>query len=274
MPAAVYTGDGQIAVQAVPVPRPAAGEALVEVSHCGICGTDLHLVLEQYARPGSVLGHEWSGTVVGVGADADVALVGTRVVANPTPGCGECRACLRGRPSVCLRRPPPDHLDFRGAFSQFVIVDSARLLPIPSGAARPRGRAHRTDRDRDAHGQPLGRAARATACSSPAAARSACSRWRCSAPAASTTSRSWNRRRRGERARRTSAPASSRPTTCRARRWVGRSRRRTRSRSSAPGTRARRRRRSTSSTTPARSCSSAPGTSCRASTTTGRSCSS
>jgi 2-desacetyl-2-hydroxyethyl bacteriochlorophyllide A dehydrogenase len=131
MAATVYTGDGALAVQRLPVPVPAAGEALVAVSHCGICGTDLHLVLERYARPGSVLGHEWSGTVAEVGDGVDVALVGTRVVANPTPGCGECRACRRGRPSVCLRRATPDLLGFRGAFCEYVVVDAARLLRVP-----------------------------------------------------------------------------------------------------------------------------------------------
>ncbi len=67
MPAAVYTGDGAIAVQELALPGPGPDEVLVEVSHCGICGTDLHLVLEQYARPGSVLGHEWAGTVAALG---------------------------------------------------------------------------------------------------------------------------------------------------------------------------------------------------------------
>jgi len=52
MPAAVYVGDGAIEVQALPVPALGPADALVEVSHCGICGTDLHLVLERFARPG------------------------------------------------------------------------------------------------------------------------------------------------------------------------------------------------------------------------------
>src|SRR5690242_14251072 len=104
MRAAVYTGDGAIEVQEIAIPELGPGDALVEVSHCGICGTDLHLVLEQYARPGSVLGHEWSGTLAAVGADVNGWDLGARVVANATPGCGECRACMRGRPSVCLRR--------------------------------------------------------------------------------------------------------------------------------------------------------------------------
>jgi threonine dehydrogenase-like Zn-dependent dehydrogenase len=133
MPAAVYQADGSITVEQLPVPQPGPGDALIEVSHCGVCGTDLHLVLEGYARPGSVLGHEWSGTVAGPNDKGWPE--GTAVVADPTPGCGQCRACRRGRPSVCLRRPPPDYFGFRGAFAQYVTVPAARLLPVPPGLA-------------------------------------------------------------------------------------------------------------------------------------------
>jgi threonine dehydrogenase-like Zn-dependent dehydrogenase len=134
MPAAVYVGDGAVEVQRIPVPELGPGEALIEVSHCGICGTDLHLVLERYARPGSVLGHEWAGTIAALGADAGEWETGERVVLDPTPGCGTCRACRRGRPSVCLRREPPDLLDFsRGAFCRYKVAPAARLLRIPEG---------------------------------------------------------------------------------------------------------------------------------------------
>ena len=131
MTAAVYRGDGRIEVDEVPVPRPRPGELLVEVAECGICGSDLHLVLEQYARPGAILGHEWSGTVVagnGVGPDRPV---GARVVSNPSPGCGTCRPCRRGRPSVCLRREPSDLRDMRGAFARYLRVPADRTLVIP-----------------------------------------------------------------------------------------------------------------------------------------------
>ncbi len=132
MPAAVYVGDGDIEVQHLPVPDLGPGDALVEVSHCGICGTDLHLVLERFARPGSVLGHEWAGTIAALGSGVDGWELGARVVLDPTPGCGECRACLRGRPAVCLRREPPDLLDFsRGAFCRYKLVPAARLVRVP-----------------------------------------------------------------------------------------------------------------------------------------------
>jgi L-iditol 2-dehydrogenase len=131
MAAAVYEGGGRIEVRELPIPSLEPTGVLVEVSHCGICGTDLHLVLEQFARPGSVLGHEWAGTVVATGETVSGWEPGTRVVWNPQPGCGKCRACRRGRPSVCLRRDPPDYLDFRGAFCQYVMVDAGRLLQVP-----------------------------------------------------------------------------------------------------------------------------------------------
>lgn len=132
MPAAVYIGDGAIELQQLPVPILGPDDALIEVSHCGICGTDLHLVLERFARPGSILGHEWSGTIVGLGSGTSGWEIGTRVVLDPTPGCGVCRACLRGRPAVCLRRDPPDLLDFsRGAFCRYKLVTAARMLRIP-----------------------------------------------------------------------------------------------------------------------------------------------
>jgi len=131
MPAAVYVGDGQMAVQDLPVPVAGPGEVLVEVAQCGICGSDMHLVLEGYARPGTVLGHEWAGTVVASGDGVTGWEPGARVVSNPSAGCGRCRPCRRGRPSVCLERDPPDYLSFGGAFCRYVAVRADRLLRIP-----------------------------------------------------------------------------------------------------------------------------------------------
>jgi threonine dehydrogenase-like Zn-dependent dehydrogenase len=54
MPAAVLTGPAAFEVHDLPVPVPGPDEVLVEVGWCGICGTDLHLALEGYGRPGTV----------------------------------------------------------------------------------------------------------------------------------------------------------------------------------------------------------------------------
>jgi (R,R)-butanediol dehydrogenase/meso-butanediol dehydrogenase/diacetyl reductase len=136
MPAAVYVGDGVVEVQEVPVPELHERGAIVEVSHCGICGTDLHFVLEGMGRKGAVFGHEWSGTLVALGSDAptDVGL-GSPVVAADTPGCGRCRACRAGRPSVCSERATPNFFGGTGAFARYKHVDASSLLPLPAGVS-------------------------------------------------------------------------------------------------------------------------------------------
>jgi (R,R)-butanediol dehydrogenase / meso-butanediol dehydrogenase / diacetyl reductase len=134
MPAAVYVGAGVVEVQEIPVPELHDEGALVEVSHCGICGTDLHFVLEGMGRKGAVFGHEWSGTVVALGAAApDSVPIGTPVVVADRAGCGTCRCCRAGRPSVCLNRANPNFFGGTGAFTRYMHVDAGRLLPIPEG---------------------------------------------------------------------------------------------------------------------------------------------
>ncbi len=133
MPAVVYLGDGAIEVRRVEVPELGPDQVRIAVSHCGICGTDLHLVLENMGRPGSGLGHEWAGTIAAVGANVSGWKPGDRVVAGPGPGCGECRACRKGRPSVCLNRPQMQDSGggHRGAFAEYTTVSAERLLRIP-----------------------------------------------------------------------------------------------------------------------------------------------
>ncbi len=57
MPAAVYQGGGKITVEERPVPEPGAGQVLVEVGHCGVCGSDIHMVVEGWGAPGTIHGH-------------------------------------------------------------------------------------------------------------------------------------------------------------------------------------------------------------------------
>ncbi len=130
MLAAVYVGEGRIAVEHVPCPEPQPDEVLVEISECGICGSDLHMVLERYAKPGAILGHEWSGIVAGAPSGSGWS-PGDRVVGDAARGCGVCRPCRRGRPSVCLNRPPADFIGYRGAFCQYKTVAADNLIRIP-----------------------------------------------------------------------------------------------------------------------------------------------
>jgi 2-desacetyl-2-hydroxyethyl bacteriochlorophyllide A dehydrogenase len=88
------------------------------------------MVMERYAKPGAILGHEWSGIVAAAPAGSGWS-PGDRVVGNPSPGCGVCRACRRGRPSVCLHRAAADFVGYRGAFCQYKTVAADGLIEIP-----------------------------------------------------------------------------------------------------------------------------------------------
>ena len=75
-------------------PAPAAGEVLLDVSYCGICGSDLHMLGMPAGMlpPGHVLGHEFTAVIAELGPHAEGWAVGDRVVVFPMIACGECAA--------------------------------------------------------------------------------------------------------------------------------------------------------------------------------------
>src|SRR3954462_4053767 len=87
MAALVCHEDGTLVVEQVPVPEPGPGDVLLRISHCGICGTDLHWVSGRPAHGPIVLGHEYSGVVVALGRDVTGWAVGDRVGGGPGLGC-------------------------------------------------------------------------------------------------------------------------------------------------------------------------------------------
>lgn len=134
MPAAVYHAPGDLRIEERPVPEPGPRDVLIEVSHCGICGTDLHLVLEGMGRPGAVGGHEYSGTIVARGVEVDERwALGTRVVGGDAPSCGRCRACRAGRASLCARlaHPLEEGGAELGAFAPYKRLPADRLHRVP-----------------------------------------------------------------------------------------------------------------------------------------------
>lgn len=132
MPAAVYKGNHTIVVEEVPVPDVDRHQVLLEVSHCGICGSDLHLMMEDWGTAGSTGGHEYSGVVVAVGTDVHGWAVGDQAVGGPGRGCGQCDRCATGRPQLCVRREAFT-LAHRGAFATYKVIDSGNLYPVPEG---------------------------------------------------------------------------------------------------------------------------------------------
>lgn len=133
MRAAVLTEERpRLEMADVPAPVPGPGEALLRITGCGICGSDLHLA-SQVAAPGAVLGHELAGVIAGLGPGIDAGgwPDGTAVVARPFGGCGECAFCRGGRGDHCARFQLIG-LERPGGFAEFVTVRGDELFKVPA----------------------------------------------------------------------------------------------------------------------------------------------
>ncbi|WP_144107196.1 zinc-dependent alcohol dehydrogenase [Paraburkholderia sp. BCC1886] len=101
-----WHGKHDIRCDTVPDPIIEEGrDAIIKVSCCAICGSDLHLFdgFMPTMESGDIMGHEFMGEVVEVGKDNTQLKVGERVVIPFTIFCGECDQCKRGNFSVCER---------------------------------------------------------------------------------------------------------------------------------------------------------------------------
>jgi threonine dehydrogenase-like Zn-dependent dehydrogenase len=109
MRALCWHGRGDIRCETVPDPKIENGrDAIVRVTSCAICGSDLHLYdgFVPGMMPGDIMGHEFMGEVVEVGRDNKKLKVGDRVVVPFNIACGECEQCRRGNFSVCETTNP------------------------------------------------------------------------------------------------------------------------------------------------------------------------
>src|SRR5271167_4305418 len=93
MRAAVYRGVNDVRLEEVPVPAIAAGELLVRVHTCGICGTDLKKIATGSHSAPRIFGHETSGVVAACGKNVSEFQPGDRVVVFHHIPCGECFYC-------------------------------------------------------------------------------------------------------------------------------------------------------------------------------------
>jgi L-iditol 2-dehydrogenase len=101
MRAAVYRGVNDVRIETVPVPEIGAGEVLVKIHTCGICGTDLKKIHTGSHDAPRVFGHEMSGTIVKAGDGVSGFAVGDRVMAYHHIPCGECFYCRKQTFAQC-----------------------------------------------------------------------------------------------------------------------------------------------------------------------------
>lgn len=110
----------------VPVPVPAGRQLLLKVEACGICGSDIPRIFElgtSKQKYPLTIGHEFGGTIVAVGEEADPALVGRRGAIFPCIPCRKCGPCLSADYAMC---EDYDYLGSRsdGGFAEYCLVPS------------------------------------------------------------------------------------------------------------------------------------------------------
>ncbi|QUQ72246.1 zinc-dependent alcohol dehydrogenase family protein [Kutzneria sp. CA-103260] len=131
MKAAVISGVGQVEVTTVDDPTPQRRQVVVDVSACGLCGTDLHILQGEFAPTLPVIpGHEFAGVVAEIGADVTEVAVGDRVAVDPSLYCFECRYCRSGRNNLCERWGGIG-VSTAGGAAEFAVAPVANCVKLP-----------------------------------------------------------------------------------------------------------------------------------------------
>src|SRR2546428_5698510 len=117
----------------IPRPEPGPGQVLLDVTACGVCRTDLHVLDGELPNPKLPLvpGHEVVGTVAAIGAGVDRFRGGQRL-GVPWLGwsCGECRYCRSGRENLCDRARFTGY-QIDGGYAEYAVADARFCFPLP-----------------------------------------------------------------------------------------------------------------------------------------------
>lgn len=122
-------------MEEVDIPRPSDRDVLIRVRKTSICGTDLHILkwdewaAETIPVP-MVVGHEFMGEIVRLGAEAQGLEVGQRVAVEGHVTCGHCRNCRAGRRHFCHNHQGVG-VTRQGAFAEYVAVPAENVFPVP-----------------------------------------------------------------------------------------------------------------------------------------------
>jgi len=133
MKAAVIRGTQQIQVEDVPTPEPGPNQVLVKIKYSAICGSDVHRFQHGMMNSGSIMGHEYIGEVVQLGADVTLLNDGDRVVSGggePPEGISARAAGDRYSARTMGLKTPP-----QGGFAEYIVLDEWRPLNIPNNVS-------------------------------------------------------------------------------------------------------------------------------------------
>jgi D-arabinitol dehydrogenase (NADP+) len=136
MKAIVYAAPREFQYRDEELPHIGADEILLRVDACGLCGTDLHIHEGNFGpRFPLIPGHEFSGEIVELGAEATEFSLGQRVVTNPNIACGICFYCKRGDRLLCENLGAYG-VTLNGGFAEYVKVKAHQAFAIHDLLAR------------------------------------------------------------------------------------------------------------------------------------------
>ncbi len=121
-----------LVLESRPDPIPSAGEVVVKVGRCGICGSDLHMTEDPAfgAQAGDVLGHEFAGEVVALGRGTEGLALGDIVSVIPLKSCGSCQSCRAGEIAWC------DAFGLQGGgYAEYAVTRSNQCVKLPASAS-------------------------------------------------------------------------------------------------------------------------------------------
>ena len=133
MRAAVFHGRNQLRCEEVTRPDPKAGEVLIKVSRCGICGTDSHIFRGNFPAPNLplIIGHEFAGTVAAVGAGVKSVKPGDKATADINIACGTCWFCRHHQKLFCAEVRQLGVHD-AGGMADYVVAPAANVYKLPN----------------------------------------------------------------------------------------------------------------------------------------------
>ncbi|MGE3267751.1 MAG: zinc-binding dehydrogenase [Chloroflexota bacterium] len=129
------SGERQVDVLDLPIPKPEPGEVVIQMRATGICGSDLHPYRRPtplHLNPGFISGHEPCGVITEVGAGVTGWQVGDRVAPYFRRTCGQCANCRAAKRNVCSnRRASYGHQGQDGSHCEYMRVEEPCLIRLP-----------------------------------------------------------------------------------------------------------------------------------------------
>ena len=118
-----------------PVPTPGPNDLLIKVRKSSICGTDVHIYRwDDWAQKTipvpMIVGHEYVGTVVGMGSEVRGFTIGDRVSGEGHVTCGHCRNCRAGRRHLC-RNTQGIGVNRQGSFAEYLVLPAFNAFKLP-----------------------------------------------------------------------------------------------------------------------------------------------